>query len=393
MKPEDDNIDVQILASLQDIRETQPEWVDFINNDSNDGGFWQDPDIIQLNSTYKGTLTPFILILRKRNKILCIIPGTIEKTPLQLNFSIFKIPGPSVRLLKILNSSIIFSRGIDHDFCISKVMETLYNLEDRFDIIKLEVLEETNPLCKYFELSKNKARFQLKATSPKKEHVWRHYLAETYDDWLNTLGKSTKRLTKRRVKTLYNKFPDQIEFKTITKVTDIHDFLNQLDELYPKTWQAKTFGQSKRNASKDLNFYKKIADLGFLRSYLLLIDKRPVAFLIATQYADTFEAQEIGYDAEYSSIGIGSTLNYMILKDLYSHDKPTILSFGFGDNTYKEILCNDKISAYEAYLTKRNLAGLFIKFQTVLNTVEYKVRHYLIMYKLDDKIRKILKKK
>jgi hypothetical protein len=218
-------------------------------------------------------------------------------------------------------------------------------------------------------------------------------LAKAYDDWLETLGKSTQRLIKRRVKTLYNKFPDQIELKKITKSTEVPEFLYLLNELYPKTWQAKTFGLTKRNDKRDINFYQDIANQGWLRSYILLIENKPTAFLIATQYNNTFEAQEIGYDAQFSSIGVGSTLNYMILQELYLNKKPTVLSFGFGDNTYKDILCNDKSPASEVYLIQPNRAGMFIKLQILLSNFEQQVRLLLVKYHLDQKLRKLLKRK
>ena len=386
-------LDVQIITSFREMDAIKQDWENFLRHDAVTPGFWQDPQIIQLKIRYKGAGRPLILLLRLNRKIVCIAPCIIEPTRFQLKFSVFSIPGPQVRILKIVDSCLIFSRDAPVEQCIATMLEALYNIRELFDLIKLEDLEENNPLCSFFRTTSGKKYFQLKTTSPKQEHVWRHYFERTYDDWLKTLGKSTRRLIKRRVKALYKNFPNQVELQIITKESEIRDFLNYIEQIYPKTWQAKTFGIQKRNKSEDKIFYQGIAKSGWLRSYMLLIENKPVAFLIATQYAGTFEAQEIGYDPDLSSLGVGSALNYMIMQDLYSHNKPTVLSFGFGDNMYKNILCNNRSPAGESYLILSNFAGFLVYLQIILSKFEQATRSLLVGLDLDKKIRKLLKRK
>ena len=116
-------------------------------------------------------------------------------------------------------------------------------------------------------------------------------------------------------------------------------------------------------------------------------------FLIAFQYNDVFLHAECGYDPEFSKQGVGSVLNYLMLQDLYELNKPDELDFGFGENEYKKILGNRADNAFEAYITQPNLLGFLVRVQQYLNHLEERIRQFLIKSRLDNIIRKILKRK
>jgi CelD/BcsL family acetyltransferase involved in cellulose biosynthesis len=136
-----------------------------------------------------------------------------------------------------------------------------------------------------------------------------------------------------------------------------------------------------------------LAEHNWLRSYMLLINDSPVAFFVGCQYNKAFEALEIGYDAEFSSLGVGSALSYMVIEDLYDSNKPAYLDFGFGENKYKSLICNHKSPASEAYITRTNMWGILVKLQIILSKLEKMTRSFLIQFHIDNSIRKILKRK
>lgn len=390
-----DSYDVQILSTVHEITQVSNEWVDFLGKDAIGYNFWQDPGIICKKLQYAGQGEPRIILVRRNSKIECIAPCVIHKTRFKLNFSVFRFPGPQIRILKIIDNNFIFSKDADLDGCIKTAIEAIKSIDSHFDLIKIESLEKSSPLGDFFfkAASHSYKHFQLKTTSPKNEQIWRHVFEDSYEKWLSTLGYSTRRSIKRGIQNLHKQYPDQVKLLVARHNKDIPKFLDLLDVLYPKTWQAKTFGFSKRNNKQDISFYQYIADQGWLRSYMLLIDSRPVAFFIGTQYNDIFEGQEIGYDKEFSSIGVGSILNNIIINDLYNNNKPSILNFGFGENVYKQILCNNSSDATEAYIIQSNIWRHLVKLQILLSSIENRTRSILIRYRIDTILRKILKRK
>lgn len=392
---EKNSYDVQVLSSIQEIAAVRLEWEAFLKEHAAKHTFWQDPNVIRLHLETTDHEEPRIILLRRNNKIKCIAPCVIALTRFRISFSIFRLPGPRLRILKILDSDFIFCKDADIDSCVKKVLEVFKNIDTHFDLILLENLEDTSPLTKLFPRTKNYSynHFQLKITSPKVEYVWRHMFANSYEEWLVSLGKSSRRNIKRTIKNLYKGYPDQIELKRVTKSKDVPKFLDLLDDLFPKTWQAKTFGLRKRNSQRNITFYKNIASQGWLRNYMLLINMQPVAFLIGTQYADIFEGQDCGYDAEFATFGVGATLNYLMIQDLYENDKPAVLNFGFGENAYKKMVCNEKNVACEAYIISPNIWGILVKLQIIFSSIERGIRLFLIKFRLDRTLRRLLKRK
>lgn len=388
--------DVQLIFSVQGINEVQLEWEEFLQSDSRDSKFWQDPCVLSLNPELVDNGAEIIIILLRRNgRIECIAPCSIKKKKFSLKISVLSFGGPRVRILKIIGGDFIYSKNTDIDSCVKAILVELKKLDMHFELIEIENLEETSSLMKLFNQAgkKNLADFQLNIISPKKEFIWRHILANSYEEWIASLGKSTRRLVRRRVKNLYEQYPGQIELITVTNKESVPMFLSFLDDLFPKTWQAKTFGSKKRNNNKEVDFYKRIADFGWLRNYILLINGQPVAFFTGTQYAHSFDAQEIGYDPAFSSSGVGAALSYMVLEDLYTHNKPKVLDFGFGENIYKNLICNEKKAACCGCITTSNLCRFLVKFQIILNYIENKIRYFLAKYGLDNNLRKLLKRR
>ena len=387
--------DVQILSSVQEIVDATEEWQTFLKKYAGRHSFWQDPYVIRFHHQSHEQSEPRIILLRRNGKLECIAPCLISQTKFKLNFSVFNLPSPQVRILKIIDSDIVFAQTAVKKKCLKTIFKSLKRLRANFDIIYLENLRDNSPIKNFFFDNRKDDfyNFKLKITSYKPEKARQHTLCDSYDAWLKTLRGKTRGKILRKVRSLYKNYPNQVNFTKITNTKCLPEFIKYLNELYPKTWQARTFGPKKRNSKNDNIFLTNIARKGWLRSYLLHISDKPVAFLIAFQYNDVFLHAECGYDPEFSKQGVGSVLNYLMLQDLYELNKPDELDFGFGENEYKKILGNRANNAFEAYITQPNLLGFLVRVQQYLNHLEERIRQFLIKSRLDNVIRKILKRK
>ncbi len=92
-------------------------------------------------------------------------------------------------------------------------------------------------------------------------------------------------------------------------------------------------GNDLRRKSKFLS--PILAESSMLRCYLLYMREDPVAFIRGYQYEGTYYYEEIGFDKDFRHLEPGTGLNFFVLQDLFSHDKPQRLDFGFGENDYK----------------------------------------------------------
>lgn len=388
-------MEVEVIDTLEAFESVSTELDHLLEQGKGCTSFRQDPNWIRWEWSAASESKPFVMLVRQRGELVAAAIFKRDRAPFQLKFSVFKVPIGSPQTLKLIGDEMLISEAVEPQDCVRLILEKVASLCSEIDLVYSEMVELESGFGRYVDSHHRvlPGVMRLFKTSPKEEYVWRHYLKESYEAWLSTLGGSTRRLLKRRVKKLHKEYPDQVDVRRCTSAEDVALYLDSLNAVFPKTWQAKTFGMKKRNTEQMHAKFAIYANMGAFRSYILSLAGKPVAFFTGLQYRGMYEALEIGYDAEYASLGVGSALNYMVIEDLYSIDSPGLLSFGFGENVYKEMICTDKSEAYEAYIATNARWSLVMRLQLLAAKAEQNVRALLIRLKVDAAIRRILKNK
>ena len=122
-----------------------------------------------------------------------------------------------------------------------------------------------------------------------------------------------------------------------------------------KSWQAKQIGVRVRTDEDQLAFFESLAGVNALRSYVLISDGVPVAFMLGHQWNKVYVVEEIGYDAAYADFSPGTVLMVEAIDDLLDTDRPESIDFGFGDAVYKRIFANSSSQAANLLLVSRKL--------------------------------------
>jgi hypothetical protein len=386
----------QVISSLQDFDDVVDEWSQFLKLRSNQYNFWQNPNVIRSEYERKNkNLKLLIIILRNQGIIQCIAPCIIENKKFDLMISVIKLPSPCLNILKVLGNSFVFDAEAHIPNCMDAIFECLKSYIKYFDLINIENLSVPGPLWSYFEkpTSPQCKYYRLVISSPKMEKNIKHTLAERYEDWLSSLSRQKRRGILRQTKNFYKKAPGNVELIRITAVDQVRQFLTWLDMLFPKTWQAKTFNMWNRYTETEVFFYESIASYELLRSYMLMCNDKPVAFLIAFQCSGVCEYHEIGFDQSYNKLSPGSVLLHLVLQDMYDHNKPRELDFGFGENEYKKRLGNTETVSSNAYILIPNLWRNIVYLQRFFYLIENKTRRFLVSLNLDNFVRRVLKRR
>lgn len=383
---------VQIVTSNSEFSAVLSEWKEFLSHRAEKCSFWQDPCEIYSLVKAGGWDSMKVILLRLDGKIVCVAPCVIRRQSFNFQFGVLRIPGPNIRVLKILDSDLVYSKGVDKTACVKKVLAVLGENKTEFDVIYLENIVEFSSTWDIFDNNASIAGLRLRRINQELQVIRRQILAPSYDDWLLALKSKTRYNLKRGARRFFETYPEQVEFKRVSTVNDVKGFLDLLDELFPKTWQAQTFSARRRNIPEDVERLTHIAQKGWLRSYSFSINNEPVAFILGYQYSDIFEYAECGYDPKYSKLGVGTVLNYLMIKDLYEWGKPKILNFGYGENKYKRILGNEESNAYAAYLLFPSLWSFLINCQISLVIIGKKVKALSEKIGADQYLRKLLKR-
>ena len=388
------DFDIQLIDSRAEIDTIAAEWRAFLREDAKACRLRQDPLTVIRRLERSPHESPAVLLVRKAGRLQCVAVCITFEQRFKLNLSVFRIPTARVRILKVVDSDFVYAEDADERDCVARVFAELERRDNLFDLIYLEDLRVGGPIDTHFKANGDSAQaLRLMHTSSSPQCIHRHVLGDSYDSWLMSLNKKTRKSIRQRYRRLNAAFDDEVEVLKFRSVEQVPEFQRQLNDLYPKTWQAKALGPKQRRIERDTEIFADAAVNGWFRCYTLMVKGEVVAYDIGYQFGGVYTASEGGYDPELASWGVGSVLLQLILQDLYENDSPQEYDLGFGDNVYKSTVSTIVDDATRAYVVKSGLASMLIRTQVATNRLEKAVRVVLSKTGLVAFVRNIVKRK
>lgn len=385
--------EVKILRSLDEMSSNTVAWDEFLANSSEHNIFHTRPMIRSLLS--HGDEEILIVMINSGDKVLALAPFLVKQDKHILTFGIFKLLALSVKRLRLLGDSVAVRDGENASVLFGHVLAALNNLPDKIDYVIIDNLKVPGPLWDYFESSKFIANsFCLKRVSSNLQESRGIRLGDSYDDYLKNLTGKTRYNLRSRVKKLWKKGSEDVEVVRVESSTQLPEFLGRVDQVFSNSWRAKLIGYTKRNTDSAISEMKAISDHGWLRSYALILQGQAIAYAIGFQYRGVYLLEEIAYDKEWASHGVGNVLNFKLVEDLYSANKPDYLDFGFGENEYKRILGNTTEYSCMAYLVPGNnfYGHLIINLQRMSSFLYYSLDTLMKKIGISAWLKKIFKR-
>ena len=99
------------------------------------------------------------------------------------------------------------------------------------------------------------------------------------------------------------------------------------------------------------------AERGLLRCYALQCGNDYVAWARGYQYRGVYHVVLTHYHRNFARFSPGTVLHYLMIKDLIEHQRPQMISFGYGDPVYPHQSCNQTLPYARVLLLRRNLAN------------------------------------
>ena len=128
------------------------------------------------------------------------------------------------------------------------------------------------------------------------------------------------------------------ELRRVTTREDVPEFLRLAGESWPATRGRTPTSPRIDQISESPTWQRDLADLadrGVLRGYLLMCGPTPSRFRLGLQGYGCYHFQMTGYDPAFAQLSPGTVATYLIIEDLFRHDPPNRLSFGYGNQEYK----------------------------------------------------------
>lgn len=166
-------------------------------------------------------------------------------------------------------------------------------------------------------------------------------LPETFEEFLESKNSRTRRNFKRRLKGFDPSVTPGSRLVRIDRADQVAMFLETAGVISKKSWQFRNIGVRVITSAEESVRQTHLADSGLLRSYLLYYGETPCAFLIGYQYADVFNATEVGFDHGLSEASPGTVLFLRVIEDVVSERPARWFNFGTGDAAYKGLYSNE----------------------------------------------------
>jgi CelD/BcsL family acetyltransferase involved in cellulose biosynthesis len=380
---------VTVLRRHAELEAFYPEWQALVPQ-ATGTSYANDPDHVRYLLASHADWAPLILVARRHGRVECVAPLHVRRKVFRLQLSALTLASIPVRQLELLGDDFLFRRGAAAAECVAAIFDKLQQQARHFDLAFLAYPPCAGALWQHCLGGPGAGRGQRLAVGlTRTERVPQLELtAANHDAYMASLNANTRAALRRNARRILK--DGRGEFLKITQPQQVASFLDQLDEVYRKSWQAKVVGYYPRNAEPERRHLEELAARGWLRAYLLRRDQQPVAYELAYQYGGVVYGTECGFDPEAAALGPGMVLIHLMIEDLFQTDRPRLVDFGFGDAAYKRSFANSGYEAGYLHMAFSSAGRQLLALQQALDTISAQGRKVLTTLRLEGLVRRLL---
>jgi hypothetical protein len=313
-----------------------PIWRKCARTSSNFRACLQTPEWFKYR--WQGASDRYLAILREKDdKLLAATP--LVRNPFDLRISIGKLLIGSVRLEGVLiNGNVpLFP---ERDTYYQGLCEAILGMPLVDCVYMLGV-----PLAGSFA--------EFLRCAPQKKYDWLLYtpdwrtqkyfyidMSGSFAQYLTKFSAKTVKKIRYRIRALERAIGDRIELVKVVDLDQIDWFLSAAGSVAAKSWQKKLVDIEIGQPAARNEVLEGFASERALRCYVLKAGEKVLAFAICFHLSNTCYFHETAYDPTWSQFSPGRSLLYLIIKDCFENEKPSIFHFGTGEADYKEMFSN-----------------------------------------------------
>ena len=283
----------------------------------------------------KEVVRPHVITLWHQHTAVSMLVGRIEEAPFELKLGYRRLPGPRLRLLRLVYAGHLGHRTSRH--CALLVSEVCRSLRSKeADVAAFHFVPVDSLL---YQAARTLPPLLCRDPLVKPNSHWGITLAGGYGDYLETLSRATRKHLRNYRNRLEKDFPGRVAFKSFSQGQDLDGAIADIERIARQSYQ-RGLGVGFADTEEHRQRMAVALSRGWLRVYLLYLDDRPVAFDVGLAYGDTLYLQHGAYDQAYGRYHPGILLLAREIEELCADPGIQRLDFGFGDAEYKKIFGN-----------------------------------------------------
>jgi hypothetical protein len=313
------------IAEVEELRDTWEAWQEHPDSviDSYLTWFKKDP-----------SARPHVMAVYRDAAPDCLLVGKrLHGVPTS---AVDRILGPLPRLLYFVKGGLLGNPSPENcDFLVRRIIAQLRRGEA--DAAELFGLPVDSPL---YRAAIQVPNFFCRDHFPVKVVHRYLLLPESLQDFLRALPAKERQNIAYREKRLLKNFPGKVRLRRFAGEHDLQCLINDAEEVAAKAYQ-RALGRGFTLIEGQGLFAQ--ARAGSLRGYVLYVEEKPCAFLIARWHKEILYGTFAGHDPSYSEYSPGRYLLMRCIEDCFLHngrEKTVILDPGHGDQPYKRLFTN-----------------------------------------------------
>ncbi len=389
-QPDISSLDVSVVTTLEEFDEIASEWLAFLDDALPGDEMQHDPRLVRALLAERDA-EPRFIVVRKYGRIQCIAPFFLQSSTIALRLSVMRLTSLPAKALRLLGDQVMVRRDQDPEDALRLVFRSLDALGKTFDVVGIDTQRIDAPLWSFLSSSPGRLAFRPVVVSPHHPKVHGLDFRGTFDEYLAVV-RTKAGFPGKTIRRFWRDAKDGTSVLRVSEPSQVHAFLQSVDHVYNASWQGRTLGARRRDNDKEIARLTAIAELGFLRSYVLFENGTATAFVLGYQYRGRYSYVETCYDSSRSVVSPGSVLTHAVIEDLFRSERPRELDFGFGDHAYKRIFGNTSSDVCSVYIVRQDRWRVVLGIQQALNAAYEGVRAVVTRAGLEGRVRRLLKR-
>ena len=303
-------ITVELINERQKIAEYETQWRSLLKQGAYEISLSYEWSQALINTQLVKHDIMVLVALKEEKQIIGIIPLVIRKMKKYGISTIYLFP-----IAELFNTHSDLLLSHENPEVIDLFIKTLFKLEYKWDVFKINRLALANPVFKSMELAlyRSPYRFEMKAEDPS----FFITLGNNYDDYLRGRSDNFRKDIKKKVKRI--NALGCIEFRDHHAFDDVTTMYEQLISVECQSWKY-TYGTSIASLERQQKLFKDLCQYayknGWLHLQFLYLDSLPIAYNLGLIRCNKYYYLKTSFDQRYAEVSPSTILRLKLIKEL-----------------------------------------------------------------------------
>jgi hypothetical protein len=372
-------ITVRVANTVDEIEKLRSFWIKFNRHPESDIDF-----VLMLASVRPEIVRPHILAAYEAGQPVALLVGRLESTMVRPRIGYMKLFPISISQFVFVGGGLLGDTS--ERVATAMVREIRKTLNDgRADRVLISYFPIGSILNKFV---KSECSTWCRSFAHQAVQHWKTSLPHSFEAFLAKRTKKHRYWLRRIEKVFEAQFEGKVRYSVFKTPQDVEPFCKAAEAVAQGTYQ-RGLGAGFIDNEENRQRLELMARRGWLRSYVVFVEDKPLAFWSGEQIGNTFFLTWTGFDPSYRKYEIGTILFLKMVEDLLSCGIKE-MDYGLGWAQYKErfgdvCLLDQDVIVYAPTLKAFRL-NLVLALEGFFNRVG---KNLLSMLKVRDKFKKM----